>query len=515
MADTRFPYFRRLCNKTAVTVVVVLPFMKTIVSTLLLCCALHCAYAQTFRPVLVADINSVKHDSMTGNAMPSFVAVFKDRLIFSAWDDTTIHLYACDKQERITKYNYNVDSLNMPIYMYPHYAAELGDTLYYTQDFDLLQEERRMYAWDSNDTPRNLLSNRPDIEDPTEPLAIDGKIIFTARNPITWDYSLWQYTPATGNFDNLGTGGYYKTWYKGKLYFARAVGSTGDELYAFDIATRTSTLIFSVPPNPSGTGIYELTVVDDKLFFVVKNADTMQLYSYNGSGTAMQCTDIAGAFGSSYALFRRPFFAHFNGSIYLPVQQGSTASIWAYHIATGTAKEVLTFPFDYTNIGGFIPYRDKLVIGIAQSYHYGLMLFSPQTGAYEVMPPPAGTQIFGSYSPTVFNDRLYFSAYDNLYGWELFRYDDVMRNIPEEITLYPNPATTHTYIRTGSVKEQTLSAVITDVAGRKVYGKLLGTYPAGTHDIEIPLQHVAAGMYILSVYEKNKGKVLTAKLVKL
>jgi hypothetical protein len=488
--------------------------MKTIISTLLVCCTLH-AYTQTFRPVLVADINAVKHDSMTGNAMPSFVAVFNDRLIFSAWDDTATHLYACDKQERITKYKYNIDSTNAPWYMHPHYAAQLGDTLYYTQDFDLLQEERRLYAWNGIDSPRNLLADRPDIEDPTEPVAINEKIIFTARNSTTWNYQLWQYTPATGSLDNLGAGGYYKTWYKDKLYFTRPMGGTGDELYAFDLATRTATLILSIPPNPGGTGIYELTVVDDKLFFVVKRADTLQLYSYNGTGTAAQCTDIPGAFGSSYALFRRPYFAHFNGSIYLPVQQGSTASIWAYHIATGAAKEVLTFPFDYTNIGGIIPYRDKLVIGIAQSYHYGLMLFAPQTGAYEIMPPPAGTQIFGSYNPTVFNDMLYFSAYDNLYGWELFRYDDVKRNIPEEITLYPNPATTHTYIRTGSVIEQTLSAVITDVAGCKVYGKLLGTYPAGTHDIEIPLQHVAAGMYILSVFEKTKGKVLTAKLVKL
>jgi photosystem II stability/assembly factor-like uncharacterized protein len=112
--------------------------------------------------------------------------------------------------------------------------------------------------------------------------------------------------------------------------------------------------------------------------------------------------------------------------------------------------------------------------------------------------------------------RLYYATYGHSV-WSIHRtldnIDDDPNVLPDKVTLsnYPNPFNSSTKISFVLPKEEHISLNLYDITGRKVAVVDEGTYPAGSHSLNLSLKDHASGIYYLML--NTEGTQITRKLI--
>lgn len=77
---------------------------------------------------------------------------------------------------------------------------------------------------------------------------------------------------------------------------------------------------------------------------------------------------------------------------------------------------------------------------------------------------------------------------------------------------YPVPSTTEVFYELQIPEEGSLFTEVLNLTGKAEFSKSVGTLPAGVQTIQIPLQNLAPGVYILRLH--LNGEILTSKIVR-
>jgi hypothetical protein len=79
------------------------------------------------------------------------------------------------------------------------------------------------------------------------------------------------------------------------------------------------------------------------------------------------------------------------------------------------------------------------------------------------------------------------------------------------LNVYPNPANNSTQLSFTLSKSQDVTVVVTDLSGRVVKTELFANRVAGGNIIDLPLDAIADGMYMVSI--KSENAIATQRLV--
>ena len=119
---------------------------------------------------------------------------------------------------------------------------------------------------------------------------------------------------------------------------------------------------------------------------------------------------------------------------------------------------------------------------------------------------------------TTQGNSLFFTAFTDAGGYELFKFTDIPASIAGinkqvSTTLHPNPAHDAATLEISLHQQQTLEVTLTDAQGRAVHTIPSQQYNTGTQRITLPMQSLPAGMYY---YRISNGSTLLAsgKVVK-
>ncbi len=269
--------------------------------------------------------------------------------------------------------------------------------------------------------------------------AYDGKLYFTGRIVDGNVYQMRSYDPATGMVSDVnGALGFATetTAVDGKLYFSTSVDPTiGVELYAYDSATDTTTLVADVnPAQGRSSQPYDLVAYDGDLYFY---ATTTQPDGTQVTGGLYRTqTDARGGPQTARVLEldlggRRPgepYKVIYDDRLFL-TSEGGFGELMAYDAATRTVETYdiapdtqSSRPISFANAGGKLYFSsgvDNLgnVAGVLTRY-------DPATGAVDSLQMPRSTRFGGASSVTALEGKVYFFDFiDNAVGTALYVYD--------------------------------------------------------------------------------------------
>jgi ELWxxDGT repeat protein len=209
-----------------------------------------------------------------------------------------------------------------------------------------------------------------------------------------------------------GAGGL--TVYDGDLYFSAndLAGGNNTELWRYDGAT--TTLAAEIRPGTSGSSPSGLTVYNDKLYFAARGASgPTRLYQYDGASASVVSTEFQGP--EEFTLFDGKLF--FRGTDFAIPKTGT--ELWKI---SGAGPPVLidlvpgagtSLPKQFVEYGGSLYFNSRQELW---------KLNAAASGATQVTDIANG-QGSSPEHPVVFNNDIYFSAYDHVNGRELWRYN--------------------------------------------------------------------------------------------
>ncbi len=502
--------------------------MKHVLLCFSLCACGLAANAQTnAQPVLVSDINTGINGSF-----PSRLTSFNDKLVFFAGDAANGNeLWAKDSLTYMV-YNINPGSASSgAIANYTNMAVANGKVYFPADDGTTGQE---LYSWDGNTAMPPLMVKDINISGTPSQMnevAVLGDRVYFPIYTSTYGVELWMHdtkTLNTGIVANISASTTSSTphnliVYKGMLYFSATNTTTGAELYRYDPKTNNTSLVRDIETGINGSDPQSMIVIDGKLYFTAyTSAYGREIYSFD-STNILRLTDLAtgGASGLISAAPGQKIMTWFNNYLYFTGDDGSTGSqLYRYNMQNGTAGLVYainptgaSFPSSYTTYGPnlyFSAYDDT----------HGIELWR-----FDGMNAPemvADIDAVGSGNPqslTIHNNALYFSAHTQDTGTELYMLFDTavlagIKNVKfdAEVKVFPNPATSEAYIALELKNNETLSVAVTDMAGKTVFATAAQRYTAGSHKITVPMASLPAGTYMYRIDNEVRncaaGKIL-------
>jgi ELWxxDGT repeat protein len=196
------------------------------------------------------------------------------------------------------------------------------------------------------------------------------------------------------------------TTYNGKVYFQATDGQHGIELWVSDGTQAGSSMVADIWPGAGSSGPYYLTTGAGKLFFTaIDSLHGTELWVSDGtSAGTMMVSDINPGPGSSVNL---PCITELNGKVYFAADDGVHGTeLWVSDgTSAGTAMVKDIYP------------------GLTSSSPFG---FSAAIGEW--------VRQF-----TVFNNKLYFRAYDPVNGIELWCTDGTTGGTTMVADIWPGP----------------------------------------------------------------------------
>jgi ELWxxDGT repeat protein len=138
------------------------------------------------------------------------------------------------------------------------------------------------------------------------------------------------------------------------------------------------------------------------------------------------------------------------------------------------------------------------------------------TLVYDLKP---GTANSNPRNLTVFKNELYFSASNATSGVELFRLGNPVsiRDAAKEVSnlsLFPNPTTTDVHLKFSLAKAGALNLNIRDINGKLLYAVPSVQYGVGEHNILIPAGRFANGIYIYELGNSEGHIISKGRFVK-
>ncbi len=317
----------------------------------------------------------------------------------------------------------------------PYLFTEYNGKLYFGADEIYTGNEVWQY-----DPGSGMVTQLSDVVGNTSPYnftVLDGKLYFSGVDPVggyglqVYDDATGLITPTsyltpnnTGHIDNIIA-------YQGRLYFTPSDPVLGSDLFVYDPSDNSYERVFDLNPDeddhPSDFFIYQ-----DELYFRAEGElSGAELWKYNATTDQVSLVaDINPGNGHSSP----SNLVAYAGELYFTAYRPSSSyDLYSYDTATDSltnhTESVGSIGPDYLTV-----YHDKLFFQARTSSRNGTELHFFDVAQDTVV--MVGDITSGSSSPrdlTVFNDILYFSAYHEDFGRELWQYDDTALAIVADI----------------------------------------------------------------------------------
>ncbi|TPV31823.1 T9SS type A sorting domain-containing protein [Paucihalobacter ruber] len=288
----------------------------------------------------------------------------------------------------------------------------------------------------------------------------------------------------------------------GKLLIVGTVPSTtvGRELYEYDPATNSFTLIKDIDNATTNSGAQNFVSTGSKVYF---RTGTNAIWETDGTpaGTQEVTTVTNAGIGGILELYAWDGKIFFEGDT-----SASNDQLWVYDPAADTVTNVSNItggtgtgannhdPSDFAPFGDFLYYAGEIADDTRQ------WLFRTD-GVNSVR---VNDDIFDIDDIAVLNGVLYFEGDDGVAGNELYKADPTTLSngeaVLEIVNVYPNPAKDHVMFSQNMIGK---SYTIFDAAGKQLSEGILNT-----DRLELNL---ASGLYLIRV--KSDNSILTKKII--
>ncbi|PTM02960.1 MAG: hypothetical protein DA407_14590 [Bacteroidetes bacterium] len=273
--------------------------------------------------------------------------------------------------------------------------------------------------------------------------------------------------------------------------------TTGRELYEYDPATDTYTLILDISAGNANSGISNFVSLGTDVYFEA----TGKVWKTDGTTAGTTAVAIASTINSTSQYFV------WNGSLYFEGDDGSNDQLWKYDPITDTVLNVSNItgstatggnnhdPSDYAAFGGFLYYAGEISDNTSQ------YLFRTD-GIYSVR---LDANIADIDEIVELNGFLYFEGDDGVTGNELYRLNPATLSIDRvsfnNVKIYPNPSINQ--ITVDGNFTSPVNYTISDINGRTV---LKGELTNNT------IKHnLNTGIYLLQLNIENSS--ITKKII--
>ncbi|MCB9047174.1 MAG: T9SS type A sorting domain-containing protein [Chitinophagales bacterium] len=317
------------------------------------------------------------------------------------------------------------------------------------------------------------------------------------------------------NPDSLGSVVREIAAFNNKIYFQAFTPATGSELYEYDPVQDKTMLVADIYVGNAGSSPANITVLDNKIYFSAREDQYgTELYEYDGTNPPKRLTDLNPGLGSG--VYPSANMAVLNSKLYFNGYDANSSSYQLFQFDPTNNNTSMVYainPSGAATPNDFAVYDNKLFFS-AYETTAGIELWmydgsNNPVRITDIMPGSTSSLID---NVTATGLGLYFSARGSDVGTELFRYSNYalgVQNVQFDggVTLYPNPAKSNVYLDITLNKSQTLNTTVTDINGRVVHqsGNIL--YGASQYIIEIPLNELPAGSYIYQL-KSNTGSIM-------
>ncbi len=264
----------------------------------------------------------------------------------------------------------------------------------------------------------------PGYADPGLPLALNGKLYFTANDGVHGE-ELWAYSPTAGA--NMihdivpGTGGSNPGPYaamNGKLYFSVNDDVLGEELWVFDPneAAAGAALVEDIYNGSASSSPKNFIVVDDRLYFTASDevyGNELRVYSED-SGVSLVADIRPGSGNNDPSGFPGGFpggFTKFEGQILFTATNEDSHELWALDMDTGELQQI-PITVGGTNsiyLVASTVLEGKLYFTVDDGVHGAeLWSYSPDSGAEMVVDINPGSNGAHPFEFAVIDGKLYF-----------------------------------------------------------------------------------------------------------
>lgn len=402
---------------------------------------------------------------------------------------------------------------------------------------------RELYSYDGVNTPNLVMDINPGTGSgsPFYMMSYNSKLYFQANNGVLGS-ELWSHDPITNMtqcLTDINPGANpstiaFITAYNNKLYFAgtngndTTAGNTGIELYSYDPANNTTSLVMDINPGYLPSNPFGLTVINNKLYFVA--SETMygkELYEYDGN-TVTRLTDVNPGSAQGVYTSDHSYPTYFNGSIYFATNDASNLiNLGKYDLNTNTTSILYCSGNTVSGNPRYFKVFDGRLFFTNLDTTNGYELWSydginPPSLTADIRPGSAsGLPIFME----IFDDELYFNAMnDTSSSEELFRLKRKTNEEPailhdetaiQQFTLFPNPTQGVTHLNfTRSQANQEIYVEVTSMSGVSVWKEKIGQTTTSEVHLSLDLTEKAKGIYLLTLRSKHNVLLKQAKLIK-
>jgi len=339
---------------------------------------------------------------------PRAFIVINEKLYFSASHD--------GKNKKLFEYD-GITNKTRSIADFDFYHSyNFNNTLYFISNEEGSAEKLYEYA-PQTDALKLVASSNHRISTLT---FYNNKLFFTAKEAKI--NRLYEYEPSTGKTrlatdgenDGLDVSSYYFKVYNNNLYFF-AVNQTGSALYEYDDTTRKTKFIEYMYPK-------SLKVYNDKLYFTASlEGSGSELYEYDANtGKKRLVADIReGSWGSS-----PDSLTVFNNKLYFYANEPvSGTQLYQFDSETNKVEQI---PNVVNTNNAYERQWDIFTFGTSKLFfQINKTFYSLDAENNEVVEQCLYPYNLGSWPEgyTEYNQKLYFSAYNNVTGSELYVYN--------------------------------------------------------------------------------------------
>jgi len=292
-----------------------------------------------------------------------------------------------------------------------------------------------------------------DNSNPNQLTEYNGKLYFSATDDV-YDTELWV-TDGTESGTkmvkdiNPGINSSYPnrfTVYNGKLYFSADDGVNGTELWVTDGTTAGTQMLKDINLGDDGSYPAQFTVYNGKLYFTAVNHKGRELWVTDGTSTGTQMLkDIRQGTGDSHP----KYFTELNGKLYFSANDGVNGEeLWVTDgTSVGTKLAVDVLDFTIVGQGAISSVPENLIVYNGALYFtiLGKVLYKTDgtklgTEQVKIINHVTGTTpiYFGISNVVIFNNKLYFSANDDVNGQELWKSDGTEVGTQMVMDINPN-----------------------------------------------------------------------------
>lgn len=354
---------------------------------------------------------------------------------------------------------------------------------------------------------------------PSDLVAFNSRLYFRAGISLTnTDYGIYCYDPMVGSLQMIASGpkpnqGTELFAFNNKLCFSAQVsllqGANGDGLYNYDPVSGLIDTIMDIDPGLGRPFGYEVS--NGNLYFAYATyVDGFELFKYDGISQPQMLTNFPGTQGIVY---RSDLMKMGNRIFMYLTGVGNSKRILAAYDETATSSIMLDTA---TYLGaGFGIYNNRMYLCHDNGPEFPIYTYDGLNFRLLSDFVTAAQSVAVADDYQVYQGDLFFSAYVPNVDRELYKFNDANMSIGNVqqlfATVYPNPATTEATISFTLKQSTKLNVQLTDMQGRVVYAATKKCAP-GNNELTVPMQQLAAGIYIYSLLGETgellgKGKV--------